>query len=57
MNDDKPFFLKQNEHFGQIEAADDLLHPEQNKSIKADSLTETQYFGFSVPEAGIHALT
>ena len=32
------------------------MHPEQNKLIKDDTLTETQYFGFCVPEEGIHSL-
>jgi hypothetical protein len=55
MSEEKPFFLKLNEGFAQIDAKDDLLHPEKNKLVLADSLTETQYFGFSVPEAGIHS--
>lgn len=57
MSEDKPFFLKQNPGFGTIGAGDELLHPERNRLVAADSLTETQYFGFSVPEAGIHCYT
>ncbi len=54
--EDKPFFLTQNRGFAPISAKDDLLHPESFKGVTADSATETQYFGFSVPEANIHAL-
>jgi hypothetical protein len=57
MSEDKPFFLKQNQGFRAISASDELLHPERNKLVTADSLTETQYFGFSVPEARIHSYT
>jgi len=56
MADDRPFFLVQNQGFGSISDKDDLLHPESFKDISHDSATETQYFGFSVPEARIHAL-
>ena len=53
-----PFFLKKNAGFGTPDpATDDLLHPDSFADIPDDSATETQYFGFSVPEAGIHALT
>jgi hypothetical protein len=52
-----PFFMKQNKGFGQIKPEDDLLHPDSFANVKDDSATETQYFGFSVPEANIHALT
>ncbi|MBR9908732.1 MAG: hypothetical protein GYB33_00080 [Gammaproteobacteria bacterium] len=56
MSEVKPFFLTPNPGFGQATEKDDLLHPEKNSLVDHDSLTETQYFGFSVPEAGIHAL-
>lgn len=52
--DDKPFFISQNSGFEPITAADELLHPERNARIAADSATETQYFGFCVPEHAIH---
>lgn len=54
MSDDRPFFLKQNTGLGTITDADDFLHRAQNALVTADSATETQYFGFSVPEARIH---
>ncbi len=54
--EDLPFFLTQNEGLGQVKPEDDLLHPVQNKLVADDSLTETQYFGFSVPEENIHAI-
>jgi hypothetical protein len=53
---DKPFFLSKNEGLGQAKPEDDLLHPEQNKLVDHETLTETQYFGFSVPEHNIHAI-
>ena len=56
MTTQKPFFLDQNRSLGEIDASADLLHTEVTKQVRDDSATETQYFGFSVPEAGIHAL-
>jgi hypothetical protein len=56
MADDKPFFLTKNESLGIAEGKDDLLHPASFAGVTDDSATETQYFGFSVPEARIHAL-
>ncbi len=53
---EKPFYIAQNQGFAGISAKDELLHPEAFAEISADSATETQYLGFSVPEAGIHAL-
>lgn len=53
---DKPFYIAQNQGFAGITAADELLHPAAFAEVKADSATETQYLGFSVPEARIHAL-
>ena len=50
--DDKAWFATQFEGFGRFTEADDLLHPEQTKP--GDSLTETQYFGFSIPEQNIY---
>lgn len=54
MSDDKPFFISQNQSLGVAEPQDELLHPERNALIKADTLTETQYFGFCIPEERIH---
>lgn len=56
MSDDKPFYVAQNQGFGSITAKDELLHPQAFAEVKADTATETQYLGFSVPEAGIHAI-
>ncbi|PHR62234.1 MAG: hypothetical protein COA43_00925 [Robiginitomaculum sp.] len=56
MSNEKPFFMIENRGFGEFSEADDLLHPEQNARASGDSVTETQYFGFSVPEHNIHAL-
>ncbi len=51
------FFMNaQASGFGPSSAADDLLHREVNSQVADPALTETQFLGFSVPEAGIHAL-
>jgi hypothetical protein len=42
--------------FGPYTPADDLLHREMNSAVDDPALTETQFLGFSVPEAGIHCL-
>lgn len=56
LSDEKlPFFLTQNEGLGQVRPEDDLLHPASFKDVGDDSATETQYFGFNVPEANIGA--
>eukprot|EP00456_Euglypha_rotunda_P071328 TRINITY_DN6366_c0_g1_i25.p1 TRINITY_DN6366_c0_g1~~TRINITY_DN6366_c0_g1_i25.p1 ORF type:complete len:340 (+),score=69.46 TRINITY_DN6366_c0_g1_i25:633-1652(+) len=49
---DKGWFSTQFEGFGQFNEADDMLHPDQSK--EGDSLTETQYFGFNIPEKNIY---
>lgn len=56
MSDSKPFFLSQTQGFAGCDESADFLHPKENAEIDDDSATETQYFGFSVPEAGIHSL-
>ncbi|MET0985100.1 MAG: hypothetical protein ABW034_06800 [Steroidobacteraceae bacterium] len=43
--------------FGDYGPEDELLHPQMNAAIADEALTETQYFGFSVPEERIHGLT
>lgn len=53
---DQPFFLTKNDDLSEARPEDDLLHPAANGKVSGDSLTETQYFGFSVPEHGIHGL-
>ena len=42
--------------FGTSTDTDDLLHREMNSQVADPALTETQFLGFSVPEAAIHAL-
>ena len=54
-SEDMPFFIAQNRGLLQATEADDFLHPEANSTVPDDSLSETQYLGFSVPEAGIHS--
>ena len=53
MSSDQPFYLTQNAGFGRALPEDDFLHPAKNKLVTDKTLTETQYFGFSVPEAQI----
>lgn len=57
MAGEKPFYMTRNTGFAPYDESAELLHPEQNRLVEDISCTETQYFGFSVPEAGIHALT
>lgn len=53
---DQPFYIAQNTGFAAIQPKDDYLHPQAFAQVTADSATETQYLGFAVPEANIHAL-
>ena len=50
-----PYYLARSEGFGEAKPADDLLHPEMNARVRHESLSETQYFSFSIPEARIHS--
>ena len=54
---DQPFYLTQNKGFDKPTPEDDLLHPEKNRQVRDNSLTETQYFGFSVPEEQIQGVS
>ena len=56
MSNETPFFLMQNEGFTQARPEDELLHPDRNALVLSHSATETQYFGFNIPAAGINAL-
>lgn len=57
MGDTKnPFYLQANQGFGTCTEADDLLHPLANSKEPGDSLTETQFLGFNIPEENIHGL-
>ena len=40
--------------FGPYGPEDELLHPQMNAKVDHDGATETQYFGFNVPEENIH---
>jgi hypothetical protein len=50
-----PYFLARNESFGVARPEDDLLHPQVNASVDHETLSETQYFSFVIPEARIHS--
>ena len=50
-----PYYLARSECFGRPVPADDLLHPEMNAAVEHETLSETQYFSFSIPEAKIHS--
>ncbi len=54
---DKAFWEEKNLSFGTAVPEDDLLHPQFKDTNRSPALTETQFFGFSVPEENIHALT
>jgi hypothetical protein len=43
--------------FGDYDDQDELLHPKMNGPLVDDAVTETQYFGFSVPDERIHGFT
>lgn len=54
---DTSFFLNaQPSGFGTCTAADELLHHEPVEHHHDPALTETQFLGFSVPAAGVHAM-
>ena len=50
-----PYYLVRNDSFGIARPEDELLHPEMNAAIEHETLSETQYFSFSIPEARIHS--
>lgn len=51
------FFMNaQQAGFGSCTPDDELMHHELNATLDDPALTETQYLGFNVPEAGIHSL-
>jgi hypothetical protein len=51
------FFMNAQERaLGQATPADDRMHREANSLVSDVALVETQYLGFSIPEANIHAL-
>ena len=51
-----PYFMKTNVgDFGTYRPEDERLHPQFRSSV-GTALTETHLFGFSVPEAAIHAM-
>lgn len=54
MSDETAYFLQQNTSLGAVADGDDLLHPVPDHLAGDPSITETQYFGFSAPDAGIH---
>ncbi|MGE4431536.1 MAG: hypothetical protein AB7E05_12420 [Sphingobium sp.] len=57
MSDESFIMAKAVLGFGDYDDGDELLHPEMNAAVSSYALTETQYFGFSVPEHDIHGLT
>lgn len=52
MSGESGWFSTGNPGFGQFSDADDMLHPLQTQP--GDTLTETQYFGFNIPEENIY---
>lgn len=57
MSDPNTFFLSSyDQRIGATDDSADALHPEANALVNSYACTETQYLGFSIPEANIHAL-
>lgn len=57
MGDNTSFILKTPEPgFGDYGPEDELLHPEMNAEVPDDGATETQYFGFNIPEEHIYGM-
>jgi hypothetical protein len=54
---EKAFWEEKNESFLTATPDCDLLHPQFKDVTGSPTLTETHFFGFSVPEEDIHALT
>ncbi|BBZ15423.1 DUF7064 domain-containing protein [Mycobacterium branderi] len=54
---DKAFWETKNASFSAATPDCDLLHPQFTQRNPSSSLTETHFFGFSVPEENIHAIT
>ena len=54
--DDLPFYLFRQQGFSTAKPEDDLLHPQYTGIVAADSLTETQFFSFMVPEDAVFGL-
>lgn len=52
----KAFWEAENDGFGTVTEADDLLHPHLSANEPGYALTETQYLGFNVPDHGIHGV-
>lgn len=58
MSNDQAFFAHNpGVGFGEYGPEDELLHPQYKHDIQHDALTETQYFGFNVPEVGLHGFS
>lgn len=56
MSDSEAYFYQSfKREFGQYNVADEDIHPSYKLEKPHYALTETQYFGFSVPEHNIHA--
>lgn len=54
-NAELPYYLAKNVGFGTATPQDDLLHPGKNAAIAHETLSETQYFSFTIPEKKIHS--
>lgn len=56
MKTQQAYFLSSNHGMGIYEPRHELLHPESKVEQPGDSLTETHYFGFNIPEHRIHGM-
>lgn len=55
-NRQTPWWESKDSIFFEPTAADDFLHPEANARVEGDSVSETQYFGFNIPDKRIYGL-
>lgn len=53
----KAFWEAKNTGFAEADPSDEFLHLEARENEPGAALTETQFFGFSIPEHDIHSLT
>lgn len=55
-NQQTPWWETKDSVFFEPTATDDFLHPEANARVEGDSVSETQYFGFNIPDKRIYGL-
>jgi hypothetical protein len=57
MSSNTSFFMNAHERaFGTYDPRDERIHHEANAEVDDPAVVETQFFGFNVPESGVHSL-